>query len=136
MEYSEIISAKICPYCGNEPELVDSSVIYGTSYGNIYLCSQCDAYVGVHKYDGITPLGRLADRQLREWKKAAHSHFDPIWKSAIKEGVDKSKARTEAYKWLSEVMKVNPEFAHIGMFDVEQCKELINHCISRKRGSQ
>lgn len=33
-----ILSGKICPYCGNRTEYVDSSVIYGRSYGMIYLC--------------------------------------------------------------------------------------------------
>ena len=44
-----ILSGKICPYCGNRTEYVDSSVIYGRSYGMIYLCWDCMAYVGVHK---------------------------------------------------------------------------------------
>ena len=38
-----------CDYCGRETEYVDSKVIYGKSYGKIYLCRNCMAYVGVHK---------------------------------------------------------------------------------------
>lgn len=40
-----------CDYCGRRAEFVDSKVIYGKSYGMIYLC-RCRpgyAYVGVHK---------------------------------------------------------------------------------------
>lgn len=37
----------ICPYCEKPAEFVDSSVIYGRSYGMIYLCRKCGAYVGV-----------------------------------------------------------------------------------------
>ena len=40
-----------CDYCGRETEYVDSKVIYGKSYGKIYLCRNCMAYVGVHKGD-------------------------------------------------------------------------------------
>lgn len=46
---NEIITGKVCPYCGKPTEYVDSSVIYGRSYGMIYLCRDCRAYVGVHK---------------------------------------------------------------------------------------
>ena len=49
-----ILSGKICPYCGNRTEYVDSSVIYGRSYGMIYLCWDCMAYVGVHKGTAVS----------------------------------------------------------------------------------
>lgn len=68
-----------CDYCGRETEYVDSKVIYGKSYGKIYLCRNCMAYVGVHKGTD-KPLGRLANAELRNWKKAAHAVFDPLWK--------------------------------------------------------
>lgn len=70
-----------CDYCGRRAEFVDSKVIYGKSYGMIYLCRCCPgyAYVGVHKGTD-RPLGRLADMELRELKKLAHAAFDPLWK--------------------------------------------------------
>ena len=67
----EIIAGKICPYCGKPTEYVDSSIIYGRSYGMIYLCRDCRAYVGVHKGTDQA-LGRLANAELREAKKEAH----------------------------------------------------------------
>ena len=66
-----------CDYCGRETEYVDSKVIYGKSYGKIYLCRNCMAYVGVHKGTD-KPLGRLANAELRNWKKAAHAVFDSV----------------------------------------------------------
>ena len=36
----ELLTGKICPYCGKPTEFVDSSVIYGRSYGMIYLQDQ------------------------------------------------------------------------------------------------
>lgn len=51
----------ICDYCGTPADFVDSSVVYhGHSFGMIYLCPRCGAYVGVHK-GSDKPLGRLAN---------------------------------------------------------------------------
>ena len=66
----------ICDYCGTPADFVDSSVVYhGHSFGMIYLCPRCGAYVGVHK-GSDKPLGRLANSELRNWKKAAHAAFE------------------------------------------------------------
>lgn len=67
-----------CDYCGRQAEYVDSKAVYGKSYGMMYLCRNCMAYVGVHKGTD-KPLGRLANAELRYWKKAAHAEFDPLW---------------------------------------------------------
>ena len=87
-----------CDYCGRETEYVDSKVIYGKSYGKIYLCRNCMAYVGVHKGTD-KPLGRLANAELRNWKKAAHAVFDPLWKYGRFRG-----HRNAAYAWLAQKM--------------------------------
>lgn len=59
----------ICDYCGTPADFVDSSVVYhGHSFGMIYLCPRCGAYVGVHK-GSDKPLGRLANSELRNWKR-------------------------------------------------------------------
>lgn len=113
-----------CDYCGRRAEYVDSKVIYGKSYGMVYLC-RCKpqwAYVGVHKGTDI-PLGRLADAQLRRWKKEAHAAFDPLWKY----GRFKNR-RNAAYAWLAEQMGLPVEKTHIGMFDVGHCKAVIQIC--------
>lgn len=117
----------ICPYCGRKAEFVDSSIIYGKSYGMIYLCRQDVAYVGVHK--GTTkPLGRLANAQLRFWKKQAHAAFDPLWQRG-----PFHKHRNVAYDWLSQQMGIPREETHIGMFDIEQCKQVIRICNQRRK---
>ena len=100
-----------CDYCGRETEYVDSKVIYGKSYGKIYLCRNCMAYVGVHKGTD-KPLGRLANAELRNWKKAAHAVFDPLWKYGRFRG-----HRNAAYAWLAQKMGLPVEKTHIGMFD-------------------
>lgn len=109
----------ICDYCGRKAELVDSKVIYGTSYGMMYLCRHCNAYVGCHKGTD-RPLGRFADAELRYWKKAAHAVFDPLWRQGRFRG-----QRKAAYEWLAEQMGLPVEQTHIGMFDIAQCKQAI-----------
>lgn len=114
----------ICDYCGTPAEFVDSSIIYGKSYGMVYLCPHCGAYVGCHK-GTCKPLGRLANKELREWKMKAHDAFDPIWKSH-------RMRRPAAYAWLAAQMGLPREKTHIGMFDVPECKRVIQICNEAK----
>ncbi len=112
----------ICPYCGLPAELADSKEIYGKSYGMIYICRPCDAYVGCHGR-GDTPKGTLADAELREWRKKAHRAFDPIWKTG-----KYRYRRNAAYSWLADMLGLPVEKTHIGMFDVAACKRVIEVC--------
>jgi len=125
----KILTGRVCPYCYNDSDYIDSALIYGgKSFGMIYHCRPCDAYVGVHRGTNRA-LGRLANKELRECKKAAHSYFDPLWKSKMKSHkMQKNVARGLAYKWLSKKMELPEELTHIGMFDVEQCKKVIEFC--------
>lgn len=115
-----ILKGKICPYCKQQTVYVDSKEIYGRSFGMIYLCRPCDAYCGVHKGTNDA-LGRLANKELREWKKKAHLAFDDIWKNC-------GYTRSEAYKLLSQWLELPPEYTHIGMFSVETCKKVVDCC--------
>ena len=83
----------------------------------IYLCRSCDAYCGVHKGTDIS-LGRLANAELRLWKKEAHLHFDALWKQ-------KYLKRRDAYRLLSEHLQIPKEYCHIGMFSVSTCKRVV-----------
>ncbi len=123
----EIITGKACPYCGGQSVFVDSSEVYNRSYGMIYLCRPCMAYCGVHK-ETENSLGRLADYDLREAKKKAHAHFDPLWNKAIRLGRSKGSAKSAAYKWLSKELGIAPEFTHMGMMDIETCNKVIKIC--------
>lgn len=115
----------LCDYCGKLARLVDSTVVYSKSYGMIYYCSDCKAWVGVHKGTD-EPLGRLADAELRYWKRQAHAAFDPLWRGREK------RTRRWAYEWLAQEMGLPREQTHIGMFDVEQCKQVIRICKEAK----
>lgn len=107
-----------CPYCQREALFLTSEEFYGRDYGsNVYLCRPCDAYVGTHK-NSRTPLGTMAKPQLRKLRMQAHSLFDPLWKS-------RNMSRNDAYKWLQKNMNLSSEEAHIGMFNEEQCRIVI-----------
>jgi uncharacterized protein DUF3268 len=113
-----ILQGKICPYCGQDTVYEDSAVIYGRSYGMIYHCQSCRAYVGVHKGTDKA-LGRVADAELRKWKIAAHNAFDPLWKTGLFK-------RKEAYQWLSKLLDIPAEYTHIGFFSVDTCKKVVD----------
>jgi hypothetical protein len=116
----------ICPYCGRTAEYVDSKVVYGRSYGMIYLCRPCNAYVGVHKGTDV-PLGRIADSALRKWKNAAHAAFDPLWQSG-------KYTRHGAYAWLSKQLGISRKKTHIGKFDIDLCKRTVELSAKEMKG--
>lgn len=111
----------ICPNCGGKGILEDSAKVYhGRSYGMMYICEnypQCDSYVGVHK-GTPRPLGVMANGELRTLKKQCHERFDEFWKSG-------AMSRQKAYRKLQRLMNLPPQKAHIGMFSVEQCRQLL-----------
>lgn len=78
---------------------------------------KCDSYVGTHE-DG-EPLGRLANKKLRFWKKEAHSAFDKIWR-------DNHMDRDSAYGFLADELELPDEYVHIGMFNIQTCKKVVD----------
>lgn len=120
--------AVICDYCGKDAVLVSGKELYPHRpdlYGiQIWKCSPCQAWVGCHKRSNAVPLGRLANAELRKAKSAAHAAFDPIWKSG-------SLSRMGAYKWLSKSLNVPFKKCHIGMFNIEQCADVVRVCNER-----
>lgn len=115
-----------CDYCGKQAKLVSSTAVYDKDYGPVWYCKTCQAWVGVHKGTDI-PLGRLADAELRHWKRKAHAAFDPLWWNK------EMRTRKAAYEWLAEEMGLPLEKTHIGMFDVDQCKEVVRICNEARR---
>jgi hypothetical protein len=87
---------------------------------NFYWCKDCDAYVGCHK-GTEKPLGKLANKELRQWRMKAHNAFDPFWKHGNMD-------RSEAYLWLANELGIDVKKCHIGMFDIEQCKRTVKAC--------
>lgn len=118
----------ICDYCNKPAVLVSGDIVYphrdDLYHKKFWLCEACKAYVGCH-CPGSNPLGRLANAELRKAKKAAHAAFDPLWISK------KFATRKLAYKWLANVLKIELNNCHIGMFDVETCQRAILACKRR-----
>ena len=127
-----------CPYCGRRASLVGGDVIYITRPDlhnlKFWLCGPCDAYVGCHKAgawcetragritsDGTLPMGRLANAELREAKKAAHTAFDAHW---LHEN-NRVRARRAAYARLAEALGLDVLDCHIGEFDVARCRQAL-----------
>lgn len=125
MTYAPVVT---CKYCGNPATLVKGDVIYphrSDLYDlNFWQCEPCNAFVGCHKKSkrwnktGTEPLGRLANAELRTAKSAAHKAFDPMWQS-------KRCTRSDAYKLLSVLLKIQVEDCHIGNFDIETCNRVV-----------
>ena len=114
----------ICPYCNKEAELVTGDIIYPHRQDlyekSFYLCEPCNAYVGCHNGTD-EPLGRLANAELRQAKMWAHKFFDAIWKSG-------KMKRKQAYEWLADKLEIEIEDCHIGMFDIDMCKKVVEIC--------
>ena len=90
----------------------------------------CDSYVGTH--DDNKPLGRLANKELRNLKKQAHVFFDKIWKENL---ID----RDVLYMQLASFLKLPLQYTHIGMFQEKTClkvekwaKEYYNNLINKQ----
>ena len=125
----KILQGLICPYCNKPTEHLPDTAAYNQSYGSmIYLCRDCDAYVGCHKNKPTVALGRLANAELRQAKIQAHKYFDNLWQRRIDADCTKGHARGKAYKWLRGEMNLTAELCHIGMFDVEQCNRVVEIC--------
>ena len=117
----------VCGYCGGVAELTDSAEVYGgRSYGSIYICRPCQAWVGCHP-NTLQPLGTLAKAELRQWRNHAHASFDVLWRY-------KGVKRQEAYAWLAEKLNLTKEECHIGLFTIEQCKRVVQVCIQEQVG--
>jgi hypothetical protein len=128
----KILTGQWCPYCNCRTEKVTDKDIYGpqSNYDRyFYRCvKNPDHYVGIRKSDNETSMGRVADKNLRYWKRKGHEAFDPIWKD-----LKIFSTQHGAYVWLSGKMNLPLNVTHFGMFDVEQCKTAIEHCEKLKK---
>lgn len=118
-----------CDYCGQPAECVTGADVYphrpDLAKKIIWECKPCDARVGCHP--GTTsPLGRLANDQLRALKVEAHAKFDPLWQSG-------QMKRPDAYAWLASELEIEKSRCHIGYFNEDMCERVIEVCNERNR---
>ena len=113
-----------CRYCDGKVELVNNSKIYnGRSYGDwpyAYLCSDCDAYVGLHP-DTDVPLGTLADGGLRGARNKSKALFHKVKER-------RGLSRSLAYQWLAGQLGMPVSECHFGWFEANQCARVIEVC--------
>lgn len=115
---------EICPYCRSPAVLRPRYEITGLGTDLLWVCTRypaCDAYVGCHKpsrnMPSGVPLGTLANRQLRTARSLAHHRFDVWWQRG-------GFSRKEAYLMLADALNIEPDKAHIGMCNLEQCEAI------------
>lgn len=119
-----LFTGKKCPYCGGVPELVDAREIFGgigPASGRYYLCRTCRAWVGCHRYS-TEAMGRLAGKKLRALRHRAHTVFDLVWRDRHKP------SRYNAYSWLALRLGKPRHLVHMGYFDEEDCRRVIDVC--------
>jgi len=117
----------ICPYCGQFSVQTTGKVIYphrdDLADKVMYHCEPCKAWVGCHPNG--KPFGRLANSKLRYLKIQAHAALDSYWQNG-------EFKREDVYHMLSKAIDIPRHACHIGWFDVEQCKRVIDLCNSRE----
>lgn len=116
-----------CQYCGSQAFLRPASVLNKAEKADaqamFYVCARypvCDAYVTAHA-GNLMPMGTLANRRLRQKRRAAHLAFNRLWQSNIM-------TRKEAYRWLQTQLGIASEDAHIARFLDYRCEETIRLC--------
>lgn len=112
-----------CTYCGQPATLVSGDVIYphrpDLADLRFWNCAPCGAFVGCHKNSrDHKPLGTLANAETREWRKRAHSVFDPLWKSG-------RMSRRAAYDWLAEALGYEKGRCHISWMTAHECSRVV-----------
>lgn len=116
----------LCPYCDREAKLVSGVTVYPSRADLrdrlFWRCAPCDAHVGTHadSTHRHVPLGSLANAELREWRRRAHTLFDPLWQQG-----NNPLTRAQAYEWLRKFMGLTRHEAHIGAFGLAQCQRLV-----------
>lgn len=111
-----------CPHCGSRVEYTTNESIYGRRYGRwpyCYVCTNpdCGAYVGTHPKTNRA-LGSLATPTVRNARKRAHAAFDPLWKSGTLD-------RGHAYQLLADALEIPRANCHIGWFDEDLCRRVV-----------
>lgn len=118
-----------CNLCGGVVVVKHYNEIYSkhidAKYPWSYVCTCCDARVGIHKDTNI-PLGYLADEPLRIRRIAVKTKFIALYKNR---GNYFYGDKSAAYRWLSQTMGLCNKNCHFGFFNTEQCnraEELID----------
>lgn len=123
-EMTAVETVITCPYCHHPAQLVGGDAVYPhlpyLSSKKFYYCATDRAWVGCHE-GTEKPFGTLANAELRMARMAAHAALDPIWQSG-------KVRRVAAYQWLALKLGINVHDCHVGQFDLETCRRVIEIC--------
>ena len=111
-----------CPYCGSTTVYRSATGIYAEKPDNVmlYVCTNypaCDAYIRTQKGTAI-PIGEMANGKLRALRTDAHRLFNQLY-------LKRYMPKRTAYIWLSSVLGVPYEKAHIAQLSEMQCELVI-----------
>lgn len=104
-------------HCGHPIEIAHHTQVYAQEYSDwpwLYRCEHCDAHVGMHPFTNI-PLGTLADKKLREFRKSCKPSFDALWREG-------TLTRKEAYALLADHLQIELNDCHFALFNEAQCQ--------------
>lgn len=110
-----------CGECGS-PMVLRFSTKYEQHFYGCSRFPECSGTHGCHK-DG-RPKGTPTNKAGKKARIKAHSIFDQLWKPDSPLGPRRLR-RSDAYTWMRKAMKLSSSEAHIGMFDIAQCEQLI-----------
>ncbi len=116
-----------CPECDGRMILRKSNKYPRPFYG----CTRfpkCRATHGAHPNGA--PLGIPANAETKQWRIKAHTAFDPLWGRDDQYVSNRQGNRIVAYRWLAHQLGI-PDWqrdCHIGMFNIEQCQQVIAAC--------
>lgn len=101
-----------CPDCGG------TMILKEGPYGRYFGCKDPGCR-GAHSAteEGL-PRGIPGNVETRKWRQQAHSIFDTVWKS-------RKVSRFQCYLLLADYMSLSQDECHISLFDIEQCKKVI-----------
>lgn len=104
-----------CSYCGSPARLTVRAE--GAHVTRLWLCAPCNAHVGCHR-GTETPLGTLANAELRAARTKARDVFNLIWRLG-------GKSRTGAHLWLASKLGIETAACRIDLLDLAQCARTI-----------
>lgn len=136
----------ICADCGGTLELAHKPEQWRGGGDFVYRCTtpDCRGLCSAHP-DG-TPQGTPADAETRRARNLTHQAFDPLWRGAFRmacysnAGTARGEsvrgahrrigktARNRAYAWLADQLGIAFDDCHIGLFDIETCREAWKLC--------
>lgn len=111
-----------CTYCGKPAELANGTDLYphreDLADKKFWRCVPCEAYVGCHR-GTESPMGTLANKNLRAVRSEAHRLFDQVWRNG-------RHSRDVAYRMLARAMRISVGRCHIGHFSIKECRRVIH----------